>query len=549
MERALTVLAAQALSALAASGGLLGPSSEPRRRAVHSCLLVHAAGGCLAALHALLTRRGALELPMALDEVNTQPAGRAHFEDGLGRPSLDRLERFLEVRSVRSSIRAQLRRTNASLAWLGGALLVLSLCNFGLELRRTLGSDPPLLTPIELAELNAPQPIEAYFGDLPLQPRGHSRVVLLVVSASAAMRSRRSRRCAGCWPRQVQARRLARSAGGAAFDVDVAVDRVGGCERGAHRRLRRRPSLRSTPSSARLGCMASLLRDRLAVVYRALPRSCSAAALLCRGRRAADVWHLSGWPRRHPTSAAVATASWRATRPTGSTCSYCTGRLLRQPTARRAVGGEGEAAAAARRSVGGAGSADDYDAATQLSIHAADADGGGFPATKRSLMLSRRAKAVLAAGGPPSSGPGGALFPGTFDQVEGGGGGGGSGGGGHEAHLLEDPRMPSHALEPQGGADAEPHRHLFELLVGQLSEADVQSHCSGASPSIDRRGAYVESLSQAAARIEELVRELDATTTLLIASDHGRWMPVARGSEPTSVDVPLIAYRAGRSWG
>lgn len=110
--------------------------------------------------------------------------------------------------------------------------------------------------------------------------------------------------------------------------------------------------------------------------------------------------------------------------------------------------------------------------------------------------------------------------------------------------------MPSHALEPQGGADAEPHRHLFELLVGQLSEADVQSHCSGASPSIDRRGAYVESLSQAAARIEELVRELDATTTLLIASDHGTVdAGGSGGSEPTSVDVPLIAYRAGSQLG
>ena len=123
---ALTVLAAEVLSAWLPPPAC---SAQARSSAGGPChyFLVHAAGGCLAALHALLTRRGALELPMALDEVNTQPAFRAHFEDGLGRPSLDRLERFLEVRSVRSSIRAQLRRTNASLAWLGGALLVLSL--------------------------------------------------------------------------------------------------------------------------------------------------------------------------------------------------------------------------------------------------------------------------------------------------------------------------------------------------------------------------------------------------------------------------------------
>ena len=121
-------------------------------------------------------------MPIALDEVETSPAFREHFEDGLGRPSLERLERFLEVRSVRTSIRAQLRRSNASLAWLGAALLVLSGANFALELRRTLGSDPALLDELAVAGLNAPSKTAAYYGDLPTQPRGHSRVVLLVVS-------------------------------------------------------------------------------------------------------------------------------------------------------------------------------------------------------------------------------------------------------------------------------------------------------------------------------------------------------------------------------
>lgn len=183
MERALAVLAAEVLALITTSGGLLGPSSDPRRQAVRYVLYAHAAGATLAGLRALLTRRGSIDLPMALDDVSTAPAFRSAFEEpGSGRPSLERLERFLEIRSVRGSIRAHLRRSNHALGLVGAALVLLSFANFALELRRTLGADPPRLDTDELAALNAPAPVEAYFGDLPLQPRGSSRVVLLVVS-------------------------------------------------------------------------------------------------------------------------------------------------------------------------------------------------------------------------------------------------------------------------------------------------------------------------------------------------------------------------------
>ena len=171
MERALTVLAAELAAAISASAGLLGPSSEQRQRAIRVVLCTHAAAAALAGLRALLTRQGAIDLPMALDEVSTAPAFRAHFEEpDTKQPSLERLERFLEVRSVRGSIRAQLRRSNHALSAVGGALVLFSLANFALELRRTLGSDPPRLDEVDIAALNDPQPVEAYFGDLLVLP-------------------------------------------------------------------------------------------------------------------------------------------------------------------------------------------------------------------------------------------------------------------------------------------------------------------------------------------------------------------------------------------
>ena len=561
MERALAVLAAQALAALAVSGGLLGPSSEPRRRAIHWCLLVHGAGGCLAALHALLTRRGALELPMALDEVDTQPAFRAHFEDGRGRPSLERLERFLEVRSVRASIRAQLRRSNSSLAWLGGALVVLSLCNFGLELRRTLGSDPPLLPPADIARLNAPKPVEAYFGDLPSQPRGHSRVVLLVVSglrrdALGAVPAFRKLLASPEFSRDSLS--LALRAGppstsmsqwlALATGASAALTGVYGDKRLAE------PAFDSIFRQARLHGLSSFATGSPWFTELFHSQLLRPQRFFAEGAVPPTYGTWSGWPQP-PSYEQKAGDGFVAGDEADQQRMLLLHRALAasQPTHDRArqaaVEEEEEEERRVNRALGASAAAatpaaDDYEAATQPSIAAADADGGGFPATKRSLLRRRKQKAVLAA-----RGDGG--YPGVYGGGEGGGEGGGGGGveGGGGSRPI-DTRAPDHAAASVDGAEAEPARHLFELLVGQLSEADVQSHCSGASPSADPRGAYVEALGKAARRIEALVRDLDAATTLLIASDHGTVdAGGSGGSEPTSVDVPLIAYRAGSQLG
>ena len=46
------------------------------------------------------------------------------------------------------------------------------------------------------------------------------------------------------------------------------------------------------------------------------------------------------------------------------------------------------------------------------------------------------------------------------------------------------------------------------------------------------------------------MRDLDATTTLLIASDHGTIdRGGSGGAEDLSVDIPLLAYRAGSQLG
>ena len=58
MDRALAVLACEVLAGVAASAGLLGPSSEPRRDAVRHLLYAHLAAASFAGLHALITRRG-----------------------------------------------------------------------------------------------------------------------------------------------------------------------------------------------------------------------------------------------------------------------------------------------------------------------------------------------------------------------------------------------------------------------------------------------------------------------------------------------------------
>ena len=507
MERALAVLAAEILAALAASGGLLGPSSEPRQRAVRYCLLAHAAGSALAALHAMLTRRGALELPMALDEVNTQPAFRAHFEDDLGRPSLERLERFLEVRSVRSSIRAQFRRSNSSLAWLGGALLLLSLANFALELRRTLGSDPPLLSPLELGELNAPKAVESYFGDLPTQPRGHSRVVLLVVSglrrdALSAVPGFQKLLSSPEFSRDALS--LALRAGppstsmsqwlALATGASAALTGVYGDRRMAE------PAFDSIFRQARLHGLSSFATGSPWFTELFHSQLLRPHRFFAEGAVPPTYGTWAGWPQA---------PSYEQSKGEGFVAGDEADKQ-RMQLLHRALSSMQPATASAPAT------------ASFLQMPAAAADDvadalSGSAADKRALMLASRSQGVLAE---LSS-----SFPGVYE---------------------EDFRAPVHAV----AETPEPSRHLFELLVAQLSEADVQSHCSGSSPTVDPRASYIGALSTAAERIEELVRDLDATTTLLIASDHGTVDGGGSGgSEPLSVDVPLIAYRAGSQIG
>ena len=106
------------------------------------------------------------------------------------------------------------------------------------------------------------------------------------------------------------------------------------------------------------------------------------------------------------------------------------------------------------------------------------------------------------------------------------------------------------ATQPGGEVEGGRPRRLFELMVAQLSEADVQSSCGGATAAFNAKGSYASAIANTTAALTELVAELDSTTTLLITSDHGA---VDRGgsggAEPNSVSIPLIAYRAGSNLG
>ena len=438
----------------------------------------------------MLTRRGSLDLPLALDEINTQPAFRQHFEDGLGRPSLERLERFLEVRSVRQSIRAQLRRSNSSLSTLGLVVLLISLGNFCLELRRTLGRDPPRLDNPTLAALNAPKPVDDYFGDLPTQPRGHARVVLLVVSGL------------------------------------------------------RRDALDVVPGWQRLMATDEFRRDALTLALRAGPPSTSTSQwlALATGASAAITGVYGDQRLAEPPFDSI----FRQARLHGLS-SFATGspwftelfhsQLLR-PHRFFAEG----AVPPTYGTWAGWPQPPSYD------LPNGDGFLAGDEADKQRLTLLHRA--LLATAPPPSlaqkfvaeSAAEAAGTRGSLMKLTSPGRGVLSPDG---ALADDDPsRAPVHVTSSLEGHG--PAQHLFELLACQLSEADVQSHCSGAAPVVDPRATYVASLSTAADRISELVGELDATTTLLIVSDHGSVdSGGSGGSEPLSVDVPLIAYRAG----
>ena len=129
-ERLLTIAALMLTGMACCSVGLVSPVSDGRRRAVRLLLGAQSLCGALAALSAYRVRKRSKRLPVDLEDIETAPAFRHLFQDAQGRPSLERLEHLLEMRSVRRSIRAELRSGNAVLSWFGLVLALLSLCGW-----------------------------------------------------------------------------------------------------------------------------------------------------------------------------------------------------------------------------------------------------------------------------------------------------------------------------------------------------------------------------------------------------------------------------------
>ena len=129
-ERLLTIAALLLVGMAVCSVGLVAPVSGGRRRAVRLLIGAQALCGALAAVSAYRARKRSKRLPIDLEDIETAPAFRHLFQDAQGRPSLERLEHLLEMRSVRRSIRAELRSGNAVLSWFGLVLAFLSLCGW-----------------------------------------------------------------------------------------------------------------------------------------------------------------------------------------------------------------------------------------------------------------------------------------------------------------------------------------------------------------------------------------------------------------------------------
>ena len=109
-ERWLAVGALQLLALSAESAGLTGVVSSRRRSWVLALVGAQALAAAVALAGSLLAgAQRPRELPVDLADVDTSPAFRQLFEDSYGKPSLEKLERFLEMRSVRGSIRLQAR--------------------------------------------------------------------------------------------------------------------------------------------------------------------------------------------------------------------------------------------------------------------------------------------------------------------------------------------------------------------------------------------------------------------------------------------------------
>ena len=469
-ERFLSIAALMLVGAACCSAGLVAPVSDGRAHAVRALIAAQTACGLIAAYAAHRTRKRSKRLPVDLEDIDTAPAFRHLFQDEQGRPSLERLEHLLEMRSVRGSIRAELRAGNRMLSWFGVVLGLLSLFGWSAELSRTLGSEPALLDAPMLHELNRPDAVEAYFGDTPTQVPGTARVVVVVVSG---MR-------------------------------DDALEAV--------------PALRALLESTEFRRDATRLRLRIPTPSNSVPQWLA----LLTGATSELTGVLAD--RRTPETPFDSVA--RQARLHGLS-SFATGspwftelfhsELMREdrffaegtvPPPYAAVeqqqgGGGGGGGGSAGSVVGavGAGGQHQHLAATSGGIAA-----GGVAADRQRLTLLRRAMGAADAAAGSDSEPGGAP------------------------------------------------RKLFQLLVAQLSEADVQGHCAGASAEAGARGGssygYHYALGEAGAGLAALVREMDSRTTLLVLADHGS---VDRGgsggAEPHATHVPLLAYRPGSNLG
>ena len=437
-ERCVASAAFSAAAAVVNTAGLLAPAGDAQQRTIGWLMLVQSACAALAVGVALGARAGAPG-PACLDHAHTRHAFRDFFDDAeTGMPSLAKLERFLEVRSVRGSIRASFRRSNGALAAAGGALGLLALCAPSLELARTAGVRPPLLTDHRIAELNDAKVTASYFGDAPTQPAGSARVVLLVVSGMRA-------------------------------------------------------DALAVPALSRLLSTPHIARDALTLTLRAGPPSTSTSQWLSllagASARTTGVWGGVRVPesrfdsvfrqaRLYSLSSFVSGSPWLT--------ELFHSQLLR--------GERFYAEGAIPQPYAALPAAD-----------AADGRTGGAETDRQRMLLLRRA---MAASHAPAAG----------------------------------------SAAPSSAAPG--RRRLFELLVAQLSEAETQAQCAGATAAFNARGSYAAAIANVSASVEQLIREMDARTTLIITSDHGHIdRGGAGGAEAHATTVPLIAYAPGSNLG
>ncbi len=428
-ERLLSIAALMLTGMACCSAGLISPVSDGRYRAIRLLLGVQSACAFVAAYSAYRARKRSKRLPIDLEDIETAPAFRHLFQDAQGRPSLERLEHLLEMRSVRRSIRAELRSGNQMLCWFGLVLGLLSFFGWRAELGKTLSGEPALLDAGALRELNRPDAVEAYFGDTPTQVRGTARVVVVVVSG---MR-------------------------------DDALDSV--------------PALRALLGSPEFQRDATRLRLRAPPPSNSVPQWL--AMLTGATPELTGVWADKRMAET-PFDSVVRQARLHGLSTFATGSPWFTELFHSELMHRDSFFAEGSVPPP-------------YSAVEQQQQQQSD---GGAEADRQRLALLRRA----------------------MGAADGGGGEGG--------------------------------RKLFQLMVAQLSEADVQGHCAGATAAYNAWGSYGAALGEAGVGLAQLAREMDARTTLLLLADHGS---VDRGgsggAEPQATHVPLVAYRPGSNLG